>query len=128
MNKLRLVPGELLLALGIAVTLFSIASDSPPIKILVVIITIFVLVSQYLKARAYYYDFTHSNWVGREDGTYALVVPQSFHAKGKTPNVTTYEKGANNRYEQVECGIEMTSAGNVILISSQPIQGQARIY
>lgn len=131
MNKLerlsRTIHPWILVVLGIIATLMALYEDHLYVRIIASFVTIFALVVQFLQSPTYVHEFSSDKWFNRGKGEFGLTVPISFHRKGNAPLIKVYEKLSNGRYSEVECDIEFSENGDVIIKSNQAIDGQVRI-
>jgi hypothetical protein len=78
-----------------------------------IVISVVAIIRQYRETRSFTYDFSESTWKPSGD-QYVLEIPRSEHNKGRTPASTTvYEPTDSGGYQEIECGVDVTSSGTV---------------
>jgi hypothetical protein len=79
-----------------------------------IVISAVAAIRQYFEQRPFTYYFSEQSWKPSGDDQMVLEIPKSKHRKGRTPSGTTvYLPTDSGGYEEIECGVDVTSSGTV---------------
>jgi hypothetical protein len=94
-----------------------------------IVISAVAAIRQYREQRPFVYDFSEQEWKPAGDEM-VLEIPKNQHRKGRTPGgITVYLPTDSGGYEEIMCGLDVTSSGTVRIWigGNKPLSGRVVI-